>query len=55
MRVADEAYNCPWYERNLKFRKTILLTMLRAQQPQMLTAWKFVEVGMEAFYWVSEC
>jgi hypothetical protein len=52
MRVADEAYNCPWYERNLKFRKIILLTMLRAQQPQVLTALKFFGVGMEAFYWV---
>ncbi|KAG5673089.1 hypothetical protein PVAND_003164 [Polypedilum vanderplanki] len=34
MRVADEAYNCNWYGKNLKFRKMILLTMLRAQRPQ---------------------
>jgi hypothetical protein len=51
-RVANEAYNCPWYEENLKFRKIILMTILRAQKPQILTGWKFLDIGMEVFYWV---
>ncbi|KAG5670830.1 hypothetical protein PVAND_001065 [Polypedilum vanderplanki] len=50
-RVADEAYNCNWYGKNLKFRKMILLTMLRAQQAQKLTGMKFMDVGLPVFYW----
>ncbi|KAG5666580.1 hypothetical protein PVAND_014598 [Polypedilum vanderplanki] len=50
-RVADEAYNCNWYGKNLKFRKIILLTMLRAQHAQKLTGWKFMDVGLPVFYW----
>ncbi|KAG5673083.1 hypothetical protein PVAND_003158 [Polypedilum vanderplanki] len=52
MRVADEAYNCNWYGKNLKFRKMILLTMLRAQRPQKLTGMKFMDVGLPVYYWV---
>ncbi|KAG5673085.1 hypothetical protein PVAND_003160 [Polypedilum vanderplanki] len=51
MRVADEAYNCNWYGKNLKFRKMILLTMLRAQNPQKLTGKNFMDIGMPVFYW----
>ncbi|KAG5673084.1 hypothetical protein PVAND_003159 [Polypedilum vanderplanki] len=51
MRVADEAYNCNWYGKNLKFRKMILLTMLRTQRPQKLTGLKFMNVGLPVFYW----
>ncbi|KAG5670008.1 hypothetical protein PVAND_000295 [Polypedilum vanderplanki] len=52
MRVADEAYNCNWYGKNLKFRKMILLTMLRAPKPQKLTGWKFMDIGLPVFYWI---
>ncbi|KAG5673082.1 hypothetical protein PVAND_003157 [Polypedilum vanderplanki] len=51
MRVADGAYNCNWYGKNLKFRKMILLTMLRTQKPQKLTGMKFMDVGMPVYYW----
>ncbi|KAG5670040.1 hypothetical protein PVAND_000326 [Polypedilum vanderplanki] len=54
LRVADEAYNCNWHGKNLKFRKMILLTMLRAQKPQKLTGWKFMDIGLPAFYWVLQ-
>ncbi|KAG5670844.1 hypothetical protein PVAND_001078 [Polypedilum vanderplanki] len=53
-RVADEAYNCNWYEKNFKFRKMILLTMLRTQQAQKLTGWKFMDVGLPVFYWILQ-
>ncbi|KAG5670572.1 hypothetical protein PVAND_000825 [Polypedilum vanderplanki] len=54
MRVADEAYNCNWYGRNLKFRRMILLTMLRAQRPQVLTGRKFMNIGLPIFYWALQ-
>ncbi|KAG5670039.1 hypothetical protein PVAND_000325 [Polypedilum vanderplanki] len=54
MRVADEAYNCNWYGQNLKFRKMILLTMLRAQKPQILTGLNFMDIGLPVFYWVLQ-
>ncbi|KAG5678380.1 hypothetical protein PVAND_008060 [Polypedilum vanderplanki] len=54
LRVADEAYNCIWYGQDLKFRKMILLTMLRTQQPQKLTGWNFMDIGLPVFYWILQ-
>ncbi|KAG5670218.1 hypothetical protein PVAND_000496 [Polypedilum vanderplanki] len=54
LRVADKAYNCNWYGQSLKFRKIILLTILRAQKPKVLTGWKFMDVGLPTFYWVLQ-
>ncbi|KAG5670573.1 hypothetical protein PVAND_000826 [Polypedilum vanderplanki] len=51
LHVANGAYNSNWYGQNLKFRKMILLTMVKAQKPQVLTGCKFLEIGMPIFYW----
>ncbi|KAG5669986.1 hypothetical protein PVAND_000274 [Polypedilum vanderplanki] len=54
LRIADEAYNCNWHGKNLKFRKMILLTMLKVQKPQTMTGWKFMEIGLPVLYWVLQ-
>lgn len=51
--VAFAAYSSPWYEANLKYQKLVLIIMIRSQQMQQLTAYKFANVNMETYYWVN--
>jgi hypothetical protein len=41
--VGDAAYNCHWYKRTKRFKRHILLILIRAQKPLYLSAgalWK---------------
>jgi ABC-type polysaccharide transport system permease subunit len=53
LRVADEAYNCAWYDGSKKFKQMILITIMSAQKPRMLTGLKFVEIEMPLLSWVG--
>ncbi|KAG5670216.1 hypothetical protein PVAND_000494 [Polypedilum vanderplanki] len=54
LRFADDAYNSKWCGQRLKYRKMILLTMLRAQEPLKLTGMKFMDIGLPIFYWALQ-
>jgi len=50
--IATSAYNSEWYAGSKKFRRLILQVMVRAQNPQTITAWKFFDMSLEVFQWV---
>ncbi|XP_022112395.2 odorant receptor 85b-like [Pieris rapae] len=44
--IAEAAYNCPWYNRSVKFRKYIQIIIIRAQKPCTLSALGFSDVTL---------
>lgn len=48
--VADGVYNCGWEEIfDVKFRKQLLLIIIRSQRPKTLTAMGFAEISLPSF------
>ena len=48
--VADETYNCDWTDLdNNKFKKQMIIIMIRAQRPIKLTAMGFADISLETF------
>ncbi|XP_047508608.1 odorant receptor 85b-like [Pieris napi] len=44
--IAEAAYNCPWYNKSVEFRKCILIIIIRAQKPSTLSALGFSDVTL---------
>nr|QJX74325.1 odorant receptor 47 [Ceracris kiangsu] len=47
--VSTAAYNCPWVDRNARFKHTMRTLMVRAQKPLVLTAGGLYPINREAF------
>lgn len=47
-RVSEAAYESLWYEKHVKleFKKDLLQVMVKSQKPQILTAYKFMEMSL---------
>ncbi|KAG5666653.1 hypothetical protein PVAND_014669 [Polypedilum vanderplanki] len=52
LKVADGAYNSEWYKASPKYRKMILVIMMRAQKKKNISAWKFADINLNTFYWI---
>jgi hypothetical protein len=44
-----DAYDLDWYRESIKFQKTLILILVRAQRPQYLTAGKFFNISLENY------
>nr|NP_001166618.1 olfactory receptor 58 [Bombyx mori]BAH66352.1 olfactory receptor [Bombyx mori] len=53
MEVATAAYSCPWYTFPTSLKRSLLVIMIRAQQPALLTAGGFTTLSLETFVTVS--
>lgn len=51
--VAQAAYDCPWIDRNIRFKKTLIILITRAQRPICITAGKFAKLSLVTFIAVS--
>nr|XP_037868461.1 odorant receptor 49b [Bombyx mori] len=49
MEVATAAYSCPWYTFPTSLKRSLLVIMIRAQQPALLTAGGFTTLSLETF------
>nr|QJX74312.1 odorant receptor 32 [Ceracris kiangsu] len=47
--VSWAAYNCAWPDTNQEFRKSLAITMCRAQRPLLLTAGRIYPINKDAF------
>jgi hypothetical protein len=47
--VADELYNLPWHNYNLDMRKNLLIMLLTAQRPQIITCWNMFTISLNTF------
>lgn len=52
MRIVESAFNTNWYDGSLRYRKLILIIMMRVDDGEVLTAWKFMKVNMSTYGWV---
>jgi gustatory receptor len=48
-KIAVAAYNNIWYEKDVKMQKSFQIIILRAQNPQNITAFKFANVSIATF------
>jgi hypothetical protein len=51
--VGDSAYDCLWYERSTRFKRLLLMVLLRAQTPIHMNAGILWTTGYEHFTQVS--
>ncbi|XP_028043245.1 odorant receptor 49b-like [Bombyx mandarina] len=47
--IADAAYECPWYTLTQPLKRTLLIIMMRAQSPVILTAGGFIDLSIREF------
>ncbi|KAL7025537.1 hypothetical protein ACKWTF_013520 [Chironomus riparius] len=52
--VAQGVYNCNWMSGNCKFRKMILIVMVRARKVQELTGMEFLNINLETYQWIVQ-
>lgn len=48
------AYDTPWYDSDMEFKRDLLTLMITTQNGQQLTALKFFKVSMETYYWIMQ-
>ncbi|XP_062525493.1 olfactory receptor 45 isoform X2 [Bombyx mori] len=53
MEVATAVYSCPWYTFPTSLKRSLLVIMIRAQQPALLTAGGFAPLLLDTFVSVS--
>ncbi|XP_044267457.1 uncharacterized protein LOC123013144 [Tribolium madens] len=53
--IADEFYNCPWYEADVKMRKDLILIILRAQKALFVSTGPFNVLSFTLFVSVFTC
>ena len=47
--VADGIYECDWMDHDNKFKKYVVITMIRGQRPMTLSAMGFADISFETF------
>ncbi|CAG9801763.1 unnamed protein product [Chironomus riparius] len=51
--ISTSAYSTEWYLHNMKFKQLVLQVIARAQKAQTVTAYKFFDMSLETFNWLS--
>jgi hypothetical protein len=53
LRVKAAAYNCDWCDQSARFKRLLLMIIVRAQDPVKFSAGSFFDINIETFDHVS--